>query len=66
MLTVPTSTKLVPTVPVEVAIWSLGYFRLKGVSELIKVSIGQSLKFLIKIHSIADWNPNLVFLLLMG
>ena len=37
LLTVPTSTKLVPTVPVEVAVWSLGSFRLKGVSELIKV-----------------------------
>ena len=27
----------VPTVPVEVAVWSVGSFRLKGVSELMQV-----------------------------
>ena len=36
----PTRATLVPTLPVEVAIWSLGAFRLKGVAELIKVGAG--------------------------
>ena len=31
------STRLIPTTPVEVAIWSLGSYRLKGVSELMQV-----------------------------
>ncbi|KXZ45231.1 hypothetical protein GPECTOR_57g521 [Gonium pectorale] len=34
---VPTNMLLVPTVSVEVAIWSLGAFRLKGVTEPIKI-----------------------------
>ncbi|GLC50813.1 hypothetical protein PLESTB_000434900 [Pleodorina starrii] len=34
---VPTNMLLVPTVAVEVAIWSLGVFRLKGVTEPIKI-----------------------------
>ncbi|GLI69538.1 hypothetical protein VaNZ11_014183 [Volvox africanus] len=34
---VPTNMLMVPTVSVEVAIWSLGVFRLKGVTEPIKI-----------------------------
>ncbi|KAG2436965.1 hypothetical protein HXX76_006480 [Chlamydomonas incerta] len=34
---VPTNMLLVPTVAVDVAIWSLGSFRLKGVTEPIKI-----------------------------
>ena len=33
----PTNTMLVPTVPVDVGVWSMGSFRLKGVAELIRV-----------------------------
>ena len=53
MQSAPTSTKLVPMVPVEVAIWSLGSFRLKGVPELMKVVqiLPTSLEGRVQLHS---------------
>lgn len=33
----PTDVVLVPTVPIEISLWSLGSFRLKGVTELMRV-----------------------------
>ncbi|MEW5309602.1 MAG: hypothetical protein WDW38_001480 [Sanguina aurantia] len=34
---VPTTATLVPTIPVGVSVWNMGAFRLKGVTELMKV-----------------------------
>eukprot|EP00798_Chlamydomonas_sp_ICE-L_P026805 gene26805-4399_t len=44
---VPSNAKLVPAVPVKVAVWSVGAFRLKGIAELMKVVqvLPESLKF---------------------
>lgn len=38
----PGTSTIIPTVPVEVSVWSLGSYRLKGVAELMKVGWGRS------------------------